>query len=307
MLGEMQSTATGGGIIIAGLLYAGVSAYGTGPLIGERMAAKMNWSKVCQAHVAARVKNAKPAPTFTPKLDCNAIMGWLGPQGQAYCRKHGHNFRFPFANQFEQHQRKLREQRRRILNQELSRSHSRCSCALTLTLERHRTSFAIHAAGARFLTPAPVKKPRIRTGNIARRSALLKISNFVEKETMIFGSISVTDKSVDTHRDSYLIEQLSVVSVRRPFMAGALLIGGSLTAFVVRFNDLLYMREVATLSTIGFLLLAVGWRLGQLQLLSRDLRGSELSGVVYGDAGRLNRIRRQIVRAIQIQKSGEAR
>ena len=124
---------------------------------------------------------------------------------------------------------------------------------------------------------------------------------------MIFGSISVTDKSVDTHRDSYLIEQLSVVSVRRPFMAGALVIGGGLTAFVVRFNDLLYLREVATLSTIGLLLLVAGWRLGQLQLLSRDLRGTELSGVVYGDASKLNRIRRQIVRAIQDHKSGVAR
>ena len=157
MLGEMQSNATGGGIIVAGLLYAGMSAYGTGPLIGERMAEKMNWPKICRAHVAARLKNAAPAPEFTPKLDCKAIMGWLGPQGEVYCRKHGHNFRLPFVDQIEQHQRRLREQRRQLLDQELSRSSSRCSCALTLTLERHRTSFAIHAAGARLLTPAPVK------------------------------------------------------------------------------------------------------------------------------------------------------
>lgn len=121
---------------------------------------------------------------------------------------------------------------------------------------------------------------------------------------MILGHIRVTASSVDTHQDSYLLDQLTVVSVRRPALAGALLLAGGLGTFTFGFSDLLYPVELMILAALSPVLLIAGLQLGQLKLLSRDLRGSELSGAVFGSYAHLNRLRRQIVDAAQASKSG---
>ena len=112
---------------------------------------------------------------------------------------------------------------------------------------------------------------------------------------MIFGSINVTRAAITTHRDSYDLGGISVVSVRRPFAAPAILIGGGLAGFSATFADLLFAAEIAGLSAIGGILLIAGFWLGQLKLLSRDLRQSELVDAVWGSYRHLNQIRRVIV------------
>ncbi|MBB4305122.1 hypothetical protein GGD81_004190 [Rhodobium orientis] len=121
---------------------------------------------------------------------------------------------------------------------------------------------------------------------------------------MIFGFVDVDaeNASVNTHRDSYLLETLTVVSVRRPFLAGGLLFGGGFMGFAGVFGDLLHTGEIATVFGCAALALAAGWQTGQLKLLSRDLRGSELSGVVWGRYADLNRVRGEIVRAIGVHR-----
>ena len=73
---------------------------------------------------------------------------------------------------------------------------------------------------------------------------------------MIFGSVSINGHAVNTHRDSYLIENLSVVSVRRPPLAPACLFGLGLGGFGWSLSDLLHASEIATIigvSTAGIL------------------------------------------------------
>ncbi|MEM1149534.1 MAG: hypothetical protein AAGI03_03120 [Pseudomonadota bacterium] len=116
---------------------------------------------------------------------------------------------------------------------------------------------------------------------------------------MILGSVTITDRAVETHRDSYMLDRITVVSVRRPFFAGGLLFAAGLSGFAWSFADLLYPSEIVTLAALATFCLIAGWLTGQLQLLSRDLRGSELSMAVLGTYGHLNRIRRQITAAMQ--------
>ena len=73
---------------------------------------------------------------------------------------------------------------------------------------------------------------------------------------------------------------------------------GAGAAFSASFIDLLYAGEVITISIASVLILFLGWWLGQLRLLSRDLRGTELSGVVWGSYRHLNRVRFGIVSAM---------
>lgn len=123
---------------------------------------------------------------------------------------------------------------------------------------------------------------------------------------MILGSINITKRAVSTHRDSYLLENLSVVSVRRPFLPSTAIIGGGLASFGVAFADLLYVHEMGLLAGLLAVALIFGFQAGQLKLLSRDLRGSELSGAIWGQYDRLNQIRMQIVAAISHKDEGTA-
>lgn len=122
---------------------------------------------------------------------------------------------------------------------------------------------------------------------------------------MILGSVTVNKNAVVTHRDSYLLTNLSVVSVRRPFLAGAILLGGTFLGFGIAFGDLLYNHEIATISAVSITAILVGSQVGQLSLLSRDLRGSELSGAVWGRYSSLQIIRGEIVTALHAANEGK--
>lgn len=122
---------------------------------------------------------------------------------------------------------------------------------------------------------------------------------------MIFGFIDIDTASVNTHRDSYLLPNITVVSVRRPFLAGALMCSAGFGGFGFVFSDLLHPGEIKFI--IGGIATALfgGVWLGQLKLLSRDLRNSELSGAIFGSYSHLNCIRREIITAMRGTKSGD--
>lgn len=121
---------------------------------------------------------------------------------------------------------------------------------------------------------------------------------------MIIGFIRIDPetRTINTHRDSFLPDTLTVVSVRRPFLAGGFLFGLGFIGFAAAFGDLLYPGEIAVTVACALLALAAGWQTGQLKLLSRDLRGTELSDVIWGRYADLNRKRAEIVGAIGANK-----
>ena len=115
---------------------------------------------------------------------------------------------------------------------------------------------------------------------------------------MIIGSVIIEGRAINTHRDSYLLENLSVVSVRRPMLLPSLMFALGIGGFGFAFADLLYSHEILIVAAAVLVGLLLGVWLGQLKLLSRDLRGSELSDVIWGSYTRLNSVRRQIITAI---------
>ena len=99
---------------------------------------------------------------------------------------------------------------------------------------------------------------------------------------MILGFINIENGAVITHRDSFLLASLTVVSVRRPYFAASLLLGAAFLTFSLVFADLLYQSEQVVLITGCCLSILIGSKTGQLMLLSRDLKGTELSSAVWG-------------------------
>lgn len=122
---------------------------------------------------------------------------------------------------------------------------------------------------------------------------------------MIPGSVRITPRAVETHRNTYRLDQLSVVAICRPFLPGALIFAVGGAGFAVAFGDLLYPHEIVVLACGLAFCLACGLRIGQIRLLSRDLRGSELACMIWGSYGHLARLRAEIVTAMNLDAPGE--
>lgn len=120
---------------------------------------------------------------------------------------------------------------------------------------------------------------------------------------MILGTITITNDVVTTHRDSYLLGSLTVVSVRRPILIPSLMVGLSGAAFGLAFADLLFMSEIAAIGIIASGAIFLGIQLGQLKLVSRDLKNTELSSAVWGQYHDLQHHRHAIVEGVRNFKS----
>lgn len=112
---------------------------------------------------------------------------------------------------------------------------------------------------------------------------------------MIFGFVKIENNAVNTHRDSYLLENLNVVSVRRPLMGAGLIGAAGSAGFGLGFSDLLYLSELTALGLMGLVSMTIGSQVAQLKLISRETKGTELAGAVWGSAAALNKIRAAIV------------
>lgn len=155
MTGDLNNFPVGGGTILALFLYALLSLFVTGPIIGERMIEKAGWPAHCQAALKAELETSGQMPGFQPKLDCPSLLSWLGPDGQKLCRQGG--LKLPFMDQMNAYQDRLDSFNEQRLESAVSKTRDRCECAAALTLENRRTAFAITAGSARLIVPSPVK------------------------------------------------------------------------------------------------------------------------------------------------------
>lgn len=147
-----------GGALVVVILYAGVSFFVTGPLVGERTIAKSDWPKICRSEIRAELELSHPASPALPRMDCSSIMGgFFGRDGQAWCNAYGGSFRMPLAETLEAVEGQKRELQNRRIELAASRTATRCDCAASAVLETDRTSFALYAGSLRLVAPPAVK------------------------------------------------------------------------------------------------------------------------------------------------------
>jgi hypothetical protein len=159
MFGESGTMPLAGGALMAALLYAGVSLFVTGPLVGERMVAKMDWPVQCEGHIRAGVEADRPVEATVPKFGCDEMIGmWFGTEGDRFCARHGDVFaNNPINRTLQAAEDAKREAQRRRMDYAASRAGSRCECAVTTTLENRRVPLALYAGTARLITPPSIK------------------------------------------------------------------------------------------------------------------------------------------------------
>ncbi|MEM8634386.1 MAG: hypothetical protein AAGF33_05355 [Pseudomonadota bacterium] len=122
---------------------------------------------------------------------------------------------------------------------------------------------------------------------------------------MVFGKLTIGKAALHTHNDSYALRSITALSTRRPFLVAGGLISGVSAGFAFSFSDILTEAELLSALTISGFGLAIGVGIGQLTLISRDLRGSPMAESVYGSYRHLNRVRPAILEAADMAKRSE--
>lgn len=123
---------------------------------------------------------------------------------------------------------------------------------------------------------------------------------------MMIGYARVSGGMLETHRDSYTLASLTVVSTRRPFLVPVVTLSAACCGFALSFLDLLYLNEIAALLAGSGIAMVIASQVGQLRLLSRELNGNELSGAVWGQIADLNKVRSAIAGKLDTSRMGDA-
>jgi hypothetical protein len=154
---DFNSLPLSGSFVLALIAYSLISIFGTGQLVGGRLIEKSDWPTQCERSLVSDLKSKQATTPFVPKLDCNSIFGtWFGREGKQLCRNHG-NFNLPFVDQLQAQQKRLADAKQKRFARAASKTKTRCTCAASLTLEKRRIAFGLHAGSLRLMTPAPVQ------------------------------------------------------------------------------------------------------------------------------------------------------
>ncbi len=144
-----------GGVIVAGLVYAGIVTFGLAPMVAKRTIERSNWTPICKAGLQAEIYAKRSPPRFIPRTDCRSIFGSFMPELGALCSKYGNpDFGGPAKQMMQAQERARQEFEKRRLARIASTTTSRCECASAIVSEKR--SWAIYAGSFRLITPASV-------------------------------------------------------------------------------------------------------------------------------------------------------
>ena len=147
---------TVGGVSGSLLVYALLSGFVTGPLVGWRTIENSGWHAQCRQVMATEAEISRPATPAMPKLDCNSLMGLFGEEGNAICREYG-NWSLPFADQIIAERSRIEALQNKRFEIAAAQSGTRCDCAAAVMTEEHRLVWGLHAGSIRIVTPPSVR------------------------------------------------------------------------------------------------------------------------------------------------------
>ena len=145
-----------GGVILAGLLYAGVSVFVTGPLVATRTIDKSDWDQSCQVNIDSTIAAQRTPKKIIPRTDCKSLFGGFMPELGQLCQQYGNpDFGGGTTQLLRQQEERRQEIEKRRLAALAANSTSRCDCAVSMVAEDR--GWAIHAGSFRLITPPSVK------------------------------------------------------------------------------------------------------------------------------------------------------
>mgnify|MGYP001801537046 CR=1 FL=1 len=142
----------GGGIVVAGLIYAGVSMYATGPLILDRTIQKSGWLGRCERLIKIELASQSAHhATNTPTMRCRDAVGMLGPDMGRLFRHFGGDRACAMMDAKVAAARRLERLKREGFKAASSRARSRCDCAVSQAIDTNRSAVGLYAGSARLI------------------------------------------------------------------------------------------------------------------------------------------------------------
>jgi hypothetical protein len=140
-----------GGIIVAGALWAGISAFALGPLVVNRMTELSGWNASCEAMLDNSTTSQTPPPPPRPSVGCSELMGLFGNGADQLCDQGGDTiFNLLTIDPLAAQKDAARERERTRLARIAELTPSRCSCATKL-VRADRVRWGLYAGSARII------------------------------------------------------------------------------------------------------------------------------------------------------------
>ena len=144
-----------GGVIVAGLVYAGIVTFGLAPTVAKRTIERANWSSICTAGLQAEILERKSPPRLIPRTDCKSIFGSFLPELGALCTQYGNpDFGGPATEMIRRQEQIKQEFENRRISRIAGKTTSRCECASAIVSEKR--AWAIYSGSFRLIAPPSV-------------------------------------------------------------------------------------------------------------------------------------------------------
>lgn len=145
-----------GGVILAAVLYAGVSFFGTGQVIAKRTIETSDWGAACQSALQAEIFTRREPMTIIPRTDCKSVLGGFMPELGVLCTQYGNpDLSGGATSRLREQERRRRAAEDRRITLAASQTGSRCDCAASVVTE-DRLNWALYAGTARLFSPPAV-------------------------------------------------------------------------------------------------------------------------------------------------------
>lgn len=148
---DFNSLPIPGGVFVAGITWAALSAFVLGPVVADRTIENTGWHKICERDLHASAVSQIPKAQSKPDLRCKDIANLFGPDARQLCELGGDTlFEIitidPLAAQKEQ----ARQHEADRLSRIAELAPSACSCAAS-SVSADRLSWGLYAGSARLI------------------------------------------------------------------------------------------------------------------------------------------------------------
>lgn len=149
-----------GGAIVAGIVWAGVSAFALGPAIAERTAQKIGWTEDCANRVAQAIAAHMPEPDIGMSMNCDTLLPPMPREYRQLYDLFGMGMACDAIDKANEQKRRLIENQRQRLENTAREADSKCACAVSHFTVSKRWDLALAAGTARLIVPGSVSNMR---------------------------------------------------------------------------------------------------------------------------------------------------
>ena len=169
MISHETGMLAGSGVMLVAIGWAVVSLYATGPGIAARSIEKSGWKTQCERCVIEQAKETHQ-DTQDPvgNLNCRSMSLLFGELGAAFCKSGGDQLIDAALAEKRAAYRAAKRKQETLIRDAAENAGTRCQCAVSTTIEKHRIPFGIYAGSLRLVTPVPVANLKAELGSALR-------------------------------------------------------------------------------------------------------------------------------------------